>query len=127
MATATASDGSEPALYPKRHVAIAILLMANFMNLVDVTIVNVALPTLHDELGATPNMIEWIIAGYTFAFALFLLPAGRMGDIFGRRRLFLAFCPYGLAAAPLDLMVSLPCGSDERRVPFHAAIRGPRF
>ena len=101
MATATASDGSEPALYPKRHVAIAILLMANFMNLVDVTIVNVALPTLHDELGATPNMIEWIIAGYTFAFALFLLPAGRMGDIFGRRRLFLVGVTVFTAASAL--------------------------
>ena len=101
MATATASETSEPALYPKRHVAIAILLMANFMNLVDVTIVNVALPTLHDELGATPNMIEWIIAGYTFAFALFLLPAGRMGDIFGRRRLFLVGVTVFTAASAL--------------------------
>ena len=70
--------------------AMAVLLTGNFMNLVDVTIVNVALPTLEQELDAAPNLIEWIVAAYTFAFALLLLPAGRAGDLFGRRRMFLA-------------------------------------
>ena len=69
--------------------AVAVLLLANFMNLIDVTIVNVAMPSLQSELSAEPSLIEWIIAGYTFSFALLLLPAGRMGDLFGRRRLFM--------------------------------------
>ena len=68
--------------------AAAVLLLANFMNLIDITIVNVAMPSLQSELSAPPNLIEWIVAGYTFSFALLLLPAGRMGDLFGRRRMF---------------------------------------
>ncbi len=83
--------------------AVAVLLLANFMNLIDITIVNVAMPSMQSELSAAPNLIEWIIAGYTFSFALLLLPAGRMGDLFGRRRLFMA----GIVVFTL---ASLVCG-----------------
>lgn len=72
-----------------RWIAVAILLAANFMNLLDVTIVNVALPSMERELEAGSNALEWIVAGYTFPFALLLLPSGRLGDIFGRKRMFL--------------------------------------
>ncbi|KRA53130.1 MFS transporter [Devosia sp. Root635] len=66
-----------------------VLLIANFMNLIDVTIVNVALPSMRDGLGATDSQIEWVIAAYILAFALGLLPFGRLGDIVGRTTLFL--------------------------------------
>ncbi|MBU1334803.1 MAG: DHA2 family efflux MFS transporter permease subunit [Alphaproteobacteria bacterium] len=66
-----------------------VLLIANFMNLIDVTIVNVALPSMRDGLGATDSQIEWVVAAYILAFALGLLPFGRLGDILGRTRLFL--------------------------------------
>lgn len=65
------------------------LLVANFMNLMDVTIVNVALPVMQGRFGASASQIEWVAAGYTLMFALGLLPLGRLGDILGRRRLFL--------------------------------------
>lgn len=74
---------------PRRWVALAVLLLASFMNLIDVTIVNVALPSLQENLGATPSEIEWVIAAYVLAFALGLLPFGRLGDIVGRTRMFL--------------------------------------
>lgn len=74
---------------PRRWVAMSILLIASFMNLIDVTIVNVALPSLQTSLGATPEQIEWVIAAYVLAFALGLLPFGRLGDIVGRTRMFL--------------------------------------
>ncbi len=74
----------------RKWAAAAVLLLANFMNLIDITIVNVALPSMQEELSAPPNLIEWIVAGYTFSFALLLLPAGRMGDLYGRRRMFVA-------------------------------------
>ncbi len=74
---------------PRRWVALFVLLLASFMNLIDVTIVNVALPSLQADLGADPNHIEWVIAAYVLAFALGLLPFGRLGDIVGRTRMFL--------------------------------------
>lgn len=69
--------------------AMVTILIANFMNLIDVTIVNVALPSLQKGLGATASQIEWVVAGYILIFALGLLPMGRLGDIVGRKRLFL--------------------------------------
>lgn len=71
-----------------RWIAMAVLLIAGFMNLIDVTIVNVALPSLQKAFGATSSQIEWVVAGYILVFALGLLPAGRLGDILGRRRMF---------------------------------------
>jgi MFS family permease len=74
---------------PRRWPALIVLLLASFMNLVDVTIVNVALPSLQENLGADATHIEWVIAAYVLAFALGLLPFGRLGDIVGRTRMFL--------------------------------------
>ncbi|KFC70589.1 Drug resistance transporter, EmrB/QacA subfamily [Devosia sp. LC5] len=74
---------------PRRWLALFILLIANFMNLIDVTIVNVALPSMREGLGATDSQIEWVIAAYVLAFALGLLPFGRLGDIVGRTHMFL--------------------------------------
>ena len=72
-----------------RWQAFAVLLTAGFMNVMDVTIVNVAMPTLKADLDATPNKIEWVVATYVFVFAILLLPCGRLGDILGRRKMFL--------------------------------------
>ncbi len=86
--TAHAGDGAaEPD--PRRWFALATLLLAGFMNLIDVTIVNVALPSMQERLDANSSQIEWVVAGYVLAFALGLLPLGRLGDIVGRRRVFL--------------------------------------
>src|ERR1700754_4759946 len=74
---------------PRRWPALFVLLLANFMNLIDVTIVNVALPSMQKNMGADPSQIEWVIAAYVLAFALGLLPFGRLGDIVGRTRMFL--------------------------------------
>jgi EmrB/QacA subfamily drug resistance transporter len=80
----TSADG-----YPQRWSALAVLLLAGFMNLVDVSIVNVALPRLQHDLGATSSQIEWVVAAYVLAFALALLPFGRLGDVIGRKNMFL--------------------------------------
>lgn len=74
---------------PRRWVALVVLLIANFMNLIDVTIVNVALPSMQTGLAATDTQIEWVVAVYILVFALGLLPFGRLGDILGRTKLFL--------------------------------------
>ncbi|MBE0581066.1 DHA2 family efflux MFS transporter permease subunit [Devosia sp.] len=88
------TTGAEAPPDPRRWLALFILLIANFMNLIDVTIVNVALPSMREGLGATDSQIEWVIAAYILAFALGLLPFGRLGDILGRTTLFL----WGVAA-----------------------------
>lgn len=74
----------------ERWIAMAVLLVAGFMNLIDVTIVNVALPSMQEALNATPEQIEWVVAIYILVFALCLIPGGRAGDIFGRRKVFVA-------------------------------------
>jgi len=74
---------------PRRWLGFAVLLIANFMNLIDVTIVNVALPSLQKSLNANASQIEWVVAAYVLAFALGLLPFGRLGDIVGRKKMFL--------------------------------------
>tara|TARA_R110002124_G_scaffold133942_6_gene296495 strand:+ start:13578 stop:15086 length:1509 start_codon:yes stop_codon:yes gene_type:complete len=81
--------GAHDAPDPRRWPALFVLLIANFMNLIDVTIVNVALPSMRAGLNASDNQIEWVVAAYILAFALGLLPFGRLGDIVGRTTLFL--------------------------------------
>ena len=87
----------------QRWRAFAMVLGGGFMTLLDVSIVNVALPSIQSVLGATASEIQWIVAGYSLTFGLMLVPAGRFGDVFGRRRMFLI----GLAGFTL---VSLACG-----------------
>lgn len=62
---------------------------AAFMDLVDVTIVNIAIPSIQADAGASVSQIQWITAGYALAFAAGLITGGRLGDIHGRKRLFL--------------------------------------
>lgn len=59
------------------------------MDLLDTTIVNVALPTIQKELNASAAQLEWVVSGYVLAFAVLLITGGRLGDIFGRKRVFL--------------------------------------
>lgn len=74
----------------RRWHAMAALLTANFMNVLDVSIVNLGLPDLQRELGASPRDLQWIVIVYILTYGLGLLPFGRMGDIVGRRRMVLA-------------------------------------
>jgi EmrB/QacA subfamily drug resistance transporter len=87
MSTFAADTANPPD--PRRWLSLAVLLIANFMNLIDVTIVNVALPSMRENLGASDSQIEWVVAAYVLAFALGLLPFGRLGDIMGRTQVFL--------------------------------------
>jgi EmrB/QacA subfamily drug resistance transporter len=98
----------------RRWFALAIVMTAAFMDLVDVTIVNIAIPSIRQDAGASWGQIQWITAGYALAFAAGLITGGRLGDIHGRKRLFLvgiggftlasALC--GLAANPEMLVAS---------------------
>ncbi|MDN5796474.1 MAG: MFS transporter [Intrasporangium sp.] len=72
-----------------RTAAVTVLLLASFMDLMDTTIVNVALPVIESSLHARPEQLEWIVSGYVLAFAALLVAGGRLGDLLGRRTVFL--------------------------------------
>jgi EmrB/QacA subfamily drug resistance transporter len=74
---------------PRRWLTLVILLLAAFMNLLDVSIVNIAIPSIQRNLNASYADVQWALAGYTLAYALVLITGGRLGDTFGRKRLFL--------------------------------------
>jgi EmrB/QacA subfamily drug resistance transporter len=78
-----------PAYDPRRWLALMVLLLAAVMDLIDISIVTIALPTIREELHAGAAALEWTIAGYTLAFAVGLITGGRLGDVYGRRRIFL--------------------------------------
>ncbi len=87
---------------------------ALFMIMLDNTVVNVALPSIQKDLNASISGLEWTINGYTLSFAVLLATGGRLGDIFGRRRMFLfgvvifavTSATAGLAANSTDLVIS---------------------
>ncbi|MCP2170113.1 drug resistance transporter, EmrB/QacA subfamily [Goodfellowiella coeruleoviolacea] len=89
-------------------------LAAGFMTLLDVSIVNVALPSIQEGLRASASDLQWVLSGYALTFGLVLVPAGRLGDATGRRRAFLlgvglftlTSVSAGLAVSPLWLSVS---------------------
>lgn len=74
---------------PRRWRILAVTLMAGFMGLLDVSIVNVALPSIQSGLDASVGGIQWVVSGYALTFGLVLVSGGRLGDVFGRRRMFL--------------------------------------
>jgi EmrB/QacA subfamily drug resistance transporter len=71
-----------------KGLALAILAAAQFMVILDATIVNVALPAIQKSLGFSGSQLQWIITAYALTFGGFLLLGGRLADLFGRRRLF---------------------------------------
>ena len=74
---------------PRRWRALAVTLAAGFMTLLDVSIVNVALPSIQRGLHASPQGVQWVVSGYALTFGLTLVAGGRFGDVLGRRRMFL--------------------------------------
>ncbi|MGW6426925.1 MFS transporter [Nocardia sp. NPDC055053] len=83
------------------------MLVASFMDLLDMTIVNVTIPTLQHNLDATYTQIEWTVTGYVLGFAALLITGGRLGDIYGRRKLFLlGIAGFTLASALCGLATS---------------------
>lgn len=92
MAASTSSAHDHAAkLTPRlRTIALVVVSLAFVMDLLDSTIVNVAIPTIQHNLGASYSGIQWIVAGYSLAFALLLVTGGRMGDVFGYKKVFLS-------------------------------------
>lgn len=88
---------------PRRWLAFAVILSATLLSVLDFLIVNIALPSIRAELNATDAEMQLTVAGYGLAFAICLITGGRLGDIYGRKRLFM----YGMAGFTLASML---CG-----------------
>src|SRR3954471_12486657 len=73
----------------RRWWTLAAMCFALFMVMLDNTVVNVALPTIQQDLHASTSALEWTVNAYTLTFAVLLVPGGRLGGLFGRRRVFL--------------------------------------
>jgi EmrB/QacA subfamily drug resistance transporter len=94
---------------PASKVALlAVVCLAQFMVILDVAIVNVALPSIHDDLGFSTTGLQWVVNAYTLTFAGFLMLGGRSADLLGRRRVF-------LAGTALFALSSLACALAESR------------
>ena len=97
-----------------RWPALVICLLAGFMTLLDVSIVNVALPSMQQGLQAPPIALAWVVSGYALTFGLVLVPSGRLGDDRGRSRMFVlalllftaASAIAGFATGPLWLVIA---------------------
>ena len=87
----------------RKWLALAVIVAAQFMVVLDIAIVNVALPSIRDDLNFAPENLQWVVSAYAILFGGALLLGGRLADIFGRRRLFII----GLA---LFSGASLLCG-----------------
>jgi EmrB/QacA subfamily drug resistance transporter len=86
-----------------RWLALYVLCLASLMIVLDVTIVGVALPSIREDLGFSETSLAWVVNGYLLTYGGFLLLGGRLGDLFGHRRLFIA----GISTFTL---ASLACG-----------------
>src|SRR3954468_19548165 len=86
-----------------RWLALVILCVGDLMIVVDTTVVNVALPSIRNDLGFSQTSLAWVVNAYLLTFGGFLLLAGRLGDLYGDRKKFLT----GIA---LFTVASLACG-----------------
>src|SRR5256885_16575832 len=87
----------------RRWFALYVLTLGSLMIVLDATIVNVALPSIRDDLGFSQTSLAWVVNAYLLTYGGFLLLGGRLGDLFGHRRLFLT----GIA---LFTVASAACG-----------------
>src|SRR5438045_3077662 len=98
----SAREQSEAMTDSRRKFAMFIVAMAFIMDLLDSTIVNIAIPSIQVNLGASYTAIQWLVAGYALAFALLLITGGRMGDVYGYRKVFM----WGVAGFTVASLIS---------------------
>ncbi|MBC7459200.1 MFS transporter [Candidatus Saccharibacteria bacterium] len=87
--TTSAHDTAGKFTNRQRTIALIIVALAFVMDLLDTTIVNMAIPSIQADLGASYSAIQWLTAGYSLAFAVLLITGGRLGDIIGYKKMFL--------------------------------------
>lgn len=103
MTVTSTAAAPAAALHPRRWAAAGVMMVAALMDLLDVTIVNVAIPSIGRDLGASESALQWTVSAYLLGFAAALIVSGHLGDRYGRKALFLmGTAGFGIA--------SLACG-----------------
>ncbi|WP_375400511.1 MFS transporter [uncultured Amnibacterium sp.] len=145
--TSTAPAPGGITIEPRRAwLAFVVLLIGISMSLLDATIVNVALPTIRTSLNASESTLSWVVSGYSLAFGLVLIPAGRLGDKYGHKWVFFgglagftaASVACGLAQSDAQLIVArvvqglaagmyLPAVNAYIQLLFQGRVRGRAF
>src|SRR5450755_2426910 len=98
MSTLSISTASSFRLTPRLRAILAVVLIADVLDLMDSTITTIAAPTIVREIGGGESLIKWLGASYALALGVLLVVGGRLGDRYGKRRLFLV----GLAGIKHD-------------------------
>ncbi len=99
-----------PAGDRRRWIALVVVCLAMFMNALDGSIVNVALPDIQRSLHFTQSGLTWVVDAYLISFGSFLLMAGRLGDLIGRKKVFLAgVALFTLRPSPAVRPTARPC------------------
>ncbi len=89
---------------PRRYKALSVLLLVQFMLILDVSVVNIALPAIQEDLAFSPSGLTWVVDGYVLMAGSLLLLGGRLGDVLGRRRMFVAgVVVFGVASVACGL------------------------
>src|SRR5262245_18551654 len=101
----------------KRWLALIVLCLGDLMIVLDMTVVNVALPSIRSDLGFSQTSLVWVVNAYLLTFGGFLLLGGRLGDLYGHRRLF-------LMGIILFTLASLSCGLADAQAVLIAARAG---
>ena len=78
----------QPAAHPRRWTALAVIALAQFMVIMDTSIIGVALPDIRSDLGFSPQDLSWVFNAYVIAFGGLLLLGGRLSDVLGAKRVF---------------------------------------
>src|SRR4051794_4874578 len=100
---------SAPHLDPARWVTLVIVLMAAFIVVLDNTVLNVAIPTILRDFHPPLPALEWVVTGYALTFATLLIIGGRLGDIYGHRRIFIIGAAlFGVGSFIASVSTSVP-------------------
>ncbi len=94
---------------PRRWLMLVVVLCAAFVDVLDGFIVNIALPSIERELHASFAELQWVVAGYILAYAVLLVTGGRLGDLYGRKRLFILGIGGFTLFSALCGVAPLPC------------------
>ena len=109
--TVVTTDYSEEG-HPRRRMILVVLCLSLLVVVIDNTVLNTALPTLARRLSAGTSALQWITDAYTLCFASLLIPAGALGDRFGRRRSLVAgLVVYALGSLAAAFATTATCSS----------------
>ena len=109
MSVAEAGTPVAGHLDPRRWVALAVVITAAFIVVLDNTVLNVAIPTIRADFATTLPSLLWVVTGYALTFATFLIIGGRLGDIYGHRRIFvIGVALFGVGSFVASISQSVP-------------------